>query len=769
MHSILKLAIVSLLVCSSTLAQAIGWNMVQIDSFAREFEISLATRTEAWQISNLPTRHDVLNSLVKNLVIRFDGIQPTESVIKLQNEGGVIKIKVKTQVSREQTNLIAQISNPRMTISGVNIVFVPSSVMVPVASYLVASNDNQAAVIVSYILKALSIASGTLVLANSFCNVNGILLLKFIQMLDFINFFVLLNVNFREVIEKVFQTLYLLSQNTFLLFPIPVDFSSIPNQFQKSRGKLTQLKVSPVLLQNQLPETVFFFMLIFASLLFRLFRFGGISSKFSNFVNTMRFGYTQMILVEQFFYSLYQLTSSYNYTTFIPANIISYLGAFISLVFISNMLAEIWTQVREENFFAGTTIDELGKPLFKVSKIDTLTHIKEFISADIRPQKLRLLTARMYNPLFMMRLIVMCVSTLALQSYPFYQLVFMASYNLMLLFFTIHLALRSEIFESSWVSAQKIIQEFLINMIFVLFIVCNLDQSMFFLSLDAASSISFAVIIAIILSITVEFFFFSINFLRSIMLTYSNFKLYLFRVRIKDTRLAATFPKTSIKDGPTSAGLKKPIGDKNASGLESTARKITPQFSENTSPASIALKKKLVRSGNSDHSQSNLAVSAQNSPQLQSRVLKSPAVSGFANSNRNNQPENKNSSRPLSKVPFPKVMNNYFSNNNHQNEISLTSNLSTNRNLIGNSEQLVQNSNMQFSPKPKERLEAQPFMYPQKHGRTISVDQYNLIHTHNPEGNRGSIKRKDMNISVNAGKRGSPSNSKTNQNAVKRH
>ena len=738
-HKITKFLLICMLVCSSTAASEVMWNLVQTDSFGREFEISLVTSISSLTNTNLPSKHDIMELLSKQVVISFEKENPQDSQVALQARGGVVKIIVKTNASRKQSKLIAKVPNSVALSSGATIKLVPETVAVPVTSYPVSSEESTAAKVVSYVLRTITIVSGSLILINSFCNINGILLLKFIQMLDFINFFVLLNVNFREVVEQVFQALYNLSQNNFLLIPIPINFDSIPNQFEKYRGKLTELKVSPVLLQHQLPETVFFFILVLASILFKFFRFGGLSSRFSNFVNTMTFGYTQMILVEQLFYSLYQLTSSYNYKTYNTANIISYAGAMLSLVCISKMLAEIWTQVRQENFFAGTRINELSKPQFKVTQIDTLTHIKEFISADIKPQKLSLLRARLYNPLFMMRLVVMVVSTLALQGYPFYQLLVMAAYNLMLLVLTLQLALVSKIFESRWIAGQRILLEIFLNLVFILFIVCSLDQKMYFISLEGASTISLTVIIAIIMSITVEFFFFSIHFIRSIMLTYSNFKLYLFKINNKVTNV----PKGPEKASPVMSAKfsNKAEGEKISPVLDSPG----PHKHQS---AKLLFAKRGSSTKESNTEASTFVATSKNSPKMPMRVLKIPVASSFATPIKLSQMEG---SDPVPKLSFPKAVNNYVGNKQNR-EGSEPQTPSTSRLLMRHSERFAPVTAKNSPPQVIESVEARPFASPQKKPRTISVDNYNIIQIPNTVGAPGSAVRKDAILGIKSGK-----------------
>src|SRR3990167_9355621 len=744
----LRAIFVCTLIWSFSLNAEIRWNLVQTDSFGREFEISLVTDFDAPQGRTLPTKHDIVGALSKNLIISLEGENPEDSLVTLTPRGSVVKVSVKATVSRKQTQLRAQISNTLTTVSGNALTLVPEIISIPVASYPVATEDGQATKIVSYILRSITIVTGSLILVNSFCNINGVLLLKFIQMLDFINFFVLLNVNFREVVETVFKALYSLSQNNFLLIPIPIDFDSIPNQFEKYRGKLTEMKVSPVLLQHQLPETVFFFILVFASLLFKFFRFGGLSSRFSNFVNTMTFGYTQMILVEQFFYSLYQLTSSYNYKTYIPSNIISYAGAMLSLVIISKTIAEIWTQVREENFFAGTKINEVTKPQFKVTKIDTLTHIKEFISTDIQPRKLRLLTARLYNPLFMMRFIVMGVATLSLQGYPFYQLLLMAAYNLMLLILTLYLVFRAKIFESKWISAQRIFQELLINLKFILFIVSILDESMYFISLEASSIMSLVVIIALILAITVEFFFFSIHFIRSILLTYSNFKLYLFKCKQK--KPATPKPMSEAGSPINDKRSKKSFGEKLSPVLASPGLKIVPKLSDSQSPMILFAKRGSSSKENTEAS--TFAVTAKNSPKFPIRLLKTPVSSSFATPIKQSATDKQD--QPVPKIPFPKVVNNNFVGEPKGIESNTPS--STHRLLMRHSERFGQGVPKNSPPQPSEQVEMKPFSSPQKKPRTISVDQYNLIQTPATVGAPGSALRKDAILGIKSGKQVEP-------------
>lgn len=492
------------------------WMVKRIDVFEREFSIFVAEAE--------PERTQLLiainNSMTVELVdmpsdyytaeLRYErgsgqigvGIKYHKSI-----EGGIIKFKLAS------TSLVMTSTETRdMT---------PQYQPMKFHSHFIEDGTTATARYTSIALKAISILGGTVMMVNSILKLNGLLLLKFAQMLDFINFIGFINVNFRESILDTLTQIYQISKANFLFIPVPLDFANVKQKYAQSRGRLTELKVSPVLLENQLPETIFLIGTYLLKLLFSRLRKRKWLGKLSNVTASIHFSIVQLVVIEQFFYASYQLNSRYNYETFIWENFVSLACSIISIAIIVESLCEAAVVVNYGKMIADKS-ECSKKPdepyTLSFCKLSHPSYIIEFVQADIDTKKLSMMIARIYNLLFVLRFITIDLALSMCQPYPLLQVTIIASSSLAFLVMTVLAAFKYGIFASKWVACQRLVQEILIFGIFGILLAMAIDEHVPFASLDIVGKLSLAFVCLMAISLIIEVVFFLINFVKSVIL-----------------------------------------------------------------------------------------------------------------------------------------------------------------------------------------------------------------------------------------------------------
>ena len=510
---------------------AVEWKVQQVDIYGKVFEAFVPVRDPA-------LKQQALETLESRLQVEFAASTPDAFSFTKTLTNSSVRIKIMYYKSIPKGSVVFKLDGPG---GNPQTEFSPLHSAVRQPTYYFLGDRSAASKWTTLALKILLTISGTIVMANSLFRLNGMLLLRFMQVMDLINFFDMLNVNPRESVSEVFSILSKLSDNKFLMVPSPMDFSKGANLQAGYRGKLSQKKVSPVLLENQLPETAVLLGLLFIDLLFSSLRSNKYGKRVSNFARSLKFGFVQLIAVEQFFYSSYQLISEYSFHSFEWGNFVSTACAFLSLVVLSAEYAQL--------FYVGLTgysrprrhtpkLQRLGTFGLEVAvstegdstslfllKVEDGTHVREFIESDINPKKLSFATARLYNLLFSMRLLVLGISCLLLFNKPYMQMGVLLLYSSMMWLVTLLGAVRWGVFASKWVSVQRVTQETLICLMFVVLTILSVDSERYLLSVEQVVWLSVVMIALLGASVVAELFFFAINFVKSVILAvYYSFK-----------------------------------------------------------------------------------------------------------------------------------------------------------------------------------------------------------------------------------------------------
>ena len=521
------LLLVELVVCPE-------WIVKDIGSKGTVFSIS----------SPIVKGEPVLQTIADNLIISLDSVPQTSYTTQTSVLSDSIEITVFPKVSIETTKL--QVTIP--AVPSFNLTpstYLPlsaKSVQVTFLSYIVPNSNNQIAKYVTLALKMITTISGTVIMINSAFKLNGLLLLKFSQMMDLINSFALLNLNYREVIRGTLSSIYAVSQNSFMFIPVPITFSDVKNKYTKTRGRLTELEVSPLLLENQFVETCLLILTFSASFLLFKARVGKWTKKLSNLISSIRFGIVELFLVEQFFYSAYQLLYGPGLANMkLQENILSYISAVFSIGIIFHTVFKIILYTRQENFYsienqlirdnlvpeassnAKVSPSELEEAMESIeadlAKLDYPSYLREFIEADMHVPNLKYLSHRLYNPFFTLRLILQSLILLVCQNYTLLQFGLIGAVNIFMLCFTLSKAFGdTKYFSSFWVSLQRCSQEILINLMFgTFYLFCFDSKVMQVLSVDACYYLSLIFIAACGLSLASELVFLIINLIRSVL------------------------------------------------------------------------------------------------------------------------------------------------------------------------------------------------------------------------------------------------------------
>ena len=506
----------------------VSWKAKQIDTYGKRFSIYLAT-------SNYTTRKSQLIALNDSLIVTIENTLSQDFTYTKSITSSTLNIDINYLHSVGKGKLFMTIQNS--TNSSFDFQFDSLNQAIDITSYLVDEKDNNYSKYSAIGLKVVITVTGWILIFNTFFKLNGMLLLRFMQMMDLINFLDLLNVNTRETVKYVLKQLNQISSSKFLLFDIPIEFSKIPNKKDAYRGRLTQNNISPVLLENQLPETIFLVILFLIDQSASQFRCCKFGEKVSDLIRSLKFGFIECIFVEQFFYSCYQIVSAYNYKSTSFENWISLGCAFLSLYMLVNEVMMMFqkglngylirdVEVKKPIDIKPTKpwldIDDFNPKVEKapVHKMDENEHIKEFIESDIMRTKLNLRPARLYNLLFQMRLIVISLACLLVYNNPYYQLSIITSFNLYIFILTVRGSFTLKFFASKWISFQRVLQETLITLIFIMMTIFSIDSKKYLLSLKLTQIISFFMITCLGLIVISEVVFFILNFAKSIVLSF---------------------------------------------------------------------------------------------------------------------------------------------------------------------------------------------------------------------------------------------------------
>lgn len=557
MRRTLMMTIVSCLsIFVNSVTTEISWKVSKLGTFGKVFEAFVP-------VSDVGKKREVLSDLLANLHLELStGKNGSYSYYKEETstsvkfilsfkesvEKGTARFYYDSMIIPPQESTSQTALNPPVPIpnsSSPTYVFVPSELSVKYTSYYVNSKDNKASKYTALGLKIILTISGVIVMVNSVFRLNGMLLLRFMQMMDLINFFDMLNVNTREGIIEVLGILNNLSANKFMMMPLPIEFSHVKNKFSRDKGRLTEKLISPVLLENQLPETIILFSMIALDYIFSFFRCCPTGQRLSNLMRSFKFGFVHLIFVEQFFYSCYQLVSAYNYKSTQLENLISYACAFFSLAIICWEMTQIVfvgvtgyaekvkshkEREKKVGFLTLQVVDEENEES-DTSKIDDEGYIKEFIESEINEKKLHLGWARMYNILFELRLAVLGLSCLLITSSSYFQIGVITLYNLFIFFTTIRGIFCLGFFASFWVWLQRLVQEVLIFLIFMLLMAFGADSKEYFLTVDTIVWLTVTMILLLGCSIMTEIAFFILNLIKSIVLAVYYFFRWLSRCR----------------------------------------------------------------------------------------------------------------------------------------------------------------------------------------------------------------------------------------------
>lgn len=530
---------------------------LSISKTAYEVIFSVISKNQTWnqeeQDTSLEVYKDLNLYLFDNCHIELQGINPSDYSISRMISGR--RFIFELVYSKPLPISTLKLTLPSSNDSTPTVSFTPPERSLLQPTLYLQPSQGRTAVYFSTIMAVLSALAGTVVLANSLFNVNGLLLLKFIQFLDYVNIFAFLNVNFRAAIESTLESLLKVTRSTFMSVKIDIRFNNIESKFSKNRGKLTELGVSPVLLENCLPETIFLLILMILNTVFLFLRSGKWTSKLSNLFKSMTFNYVQVILGDQLFYALYQIMSDHNTRSNSWANIASYLCSILSVSLITYCLVKIWTTASPSEYFrmvkkaeakdslsrarTSSFAVKIRKPkkepqepevgrldrLLKYSpknreqllkELDHPLYIKSFIDSEIKKEAMDHWLARHFNFLNNLRFLVVALAILLGQDDSTTQIILVACYNLLLLGLSLYAGLWLKIFDGCISTWQKIIQEAMITLVFVVFTVLNFDTRSPFLSPDAVGYISVGFLVIILISLIMELAVFLLNFIASI-------------------------------------------------------------------------------------------------------------------------------------------------------------------------------------------------------------------------------------------------------------
>lgn len=494
------------------LVKEIQWQVRKRDSLQHQFEISVP---EVW-----PLRDFVLSAMANHLQVSIPGIPPSDysSTVTFPRGATSIEVDLKFQKSFEVTDIyfsFAKKATFPITLN-MNATMTPLDRSLKLSSYFMEDQSSAIFKYTSIALQSLTFLSGAIMMTNSVIRLNGVLLLKFAQILDFINFFALLNVNYRKNVADTLSQMYSVTQNNFIFFQVPLDFSSVTNAWPTYRSKLTDEKISPILLENQLLESFTLVGLHLLRWMMRPFE-GGRMKKIFNFAEAIRFSFVQIILVEQFFYSAYQLVSRHNYEEFEPLNWVSWLCAFISVASIAYELSKVAAFAPIDRFRSLETQTKVTENT--ESPIKDLSHpsyVIEFVEADMNKEKLAVGLTRYYNLLFVLRFIVINMALITFQNYPKLQIGSILLYTISMLSITVKGACFAGIFSNKWVAFQRLLQEFFILAIFGVFGVFVIDTDYRFLTVASSQWLTAAFFCLLAGSLCSELIFFAINLIKSI-------------------------------------------------------------------------------------------------------------------------------------------------------------------------------------------------------------------------------------------------------------
>lgn len=493
-----------------------SWQVRRKDVFESEFSLFVA--------ESEPERSVLLAALNRSLLVELVGLPSDYSSISWNYTlgQGEVYIKIKYLKSIEATSMRFTMNNHSVVLtSGEVRNIAQTSLVIPLHSHFIEDSSTTTAKYTSIALRAISILGGGVMMANSVLKLNGLLLLKFAQMLDFINFIGFINVNYREGILETLTQVYKVSQNNFLFIPIPLDFDEVNQKFASNKGRLTELRISPILLENQLAETI----LLLGTYLFKILLSGvrkkGCLSKLANFAASLHFSIVQLVVVEQFFYASYQLNTRYNFETMIWQNFLSLICAFASISVIiesfceASLLISFSKLVKVES----KSSEKLDEPEeLKFHKLSHPTHIIEFIQADISTKKLNYFLARVYNLLFVMRFLIIGLALSLCQLFPLLQAAVIAIYSLMFFGITLIAGMVYGVFASKWAACQRLVQETLISGMFGILLALAIDDPKPYANLEVVGRLSLSFVCLMAIALIIEVIFFVINLIKSIIL-----------------------------------------------------------------------------------------------------------------------------------------------------------------------------------------------------------------------------------------------------------
>ena len=492
------------------------WMVKRNDVFEREFAIFVAEAE--------PERSQLLTAINNSMTVELVGMPSDYYTAELRYErgSGQIGVGIKYHRSIEAGIIKFNLANTSLVMIATETRnMTPQYQSMQFHSHFIEGGTTSTARYTSIALRAISKLVGTVMMVNSILKLNGLLLLKFAQMLDFINFIGFVNVNFRESILDTLTQIYQISKANFLFIPIPLDFANVKQKYAQSRGRLTELKVSPVLLENQLPETIFLIGTYLLKLLFSSLRKRKWLGKLSNVTASIHFSIVQLVVVEQCFYASYQLNSRYNYETFIWENFVSLVCSIVSIAIIVESLCEAAVMVNYGKMIVDKSecSEKPDEPeTLSFCKLSHPSYIIEFVQVDIDTKKLNMMIARIYNLLFVLQFITIDLALSMCQPYPLLQATIIASYSLAFFVMTVLAAFKYEIFASPWVANQRIWQELLIFGIFVILLALAIDEPVPNVSLEQVGKLSWLFVILMAFSLIIEVVFFLINLVKSVIL-----------------------------------------------------------------------------------------------------------------------------------------------------------------------------------------------------------------------------------------------------------
>ena len=473
---------------------------------------------------DLPTSKDrasCLELIKTQVVFEIEGLEKDQFSIESKVSGASVLVHVSTIAPFSNRQLQVLITNAD---SSLNFEFHPPK-LDSIASNIIVNKLKTDSSIVQNTLFGIKLAAtlaSYLVLVHGFCQISGFDLLRFIHFFDMMSYLTLLNGKMSKDSLQEFSYLLSLTKKSFFFTEPSFNSSQVSNLYMQYRDSITDLRISPILIKNRLPESLMicitFFLGIFSVMAHRI----DWCKKFKKAIENGELALVLIFLIEFLFHSSYQFVSKYDTKRFSYEEYFSRSFAWIFLFVIGRRTACIfWTGLTGKYF--NSEMSRKNSPVHQISikasrKRNDLggNLVKEFVSSGMNRERLDKRVTQLYNPLSLLRLMLTCLSVLLFQNYTLIKIFFPFLLNVSMLMYTLLGGLFYGIFQNKLIAAQRIFMETAVSGLLISICLLNLNWEFSFMSYSSLETLILAHKVSLYSGILMEFLFFCYYFIRVI-------------------------------------------------------------------------------------------------------------------------------------------------------------------------------------------------------------------------------------------------------------